>query len=130
MINITAQFIVTDENLYSNGDKSKQSEIKDAILRRLRNRSATFDKLVEYTPEGNDNDEQLYDLNADEADMTTLVDITMSVDQDVLDQLEADPDLVFIKAISELENENSVIIGEWQQENLSHISFKIQDSES
>lgn len=129
MINVTAQFIVTDEELYSNGDQSKQSEIKDAILRRLRNRSATFDKLVEYTPEGNDNDEQLYDLNADEADTTTLVDITMSVTEDVLKQLEADPDLVFVKAISELENDKSVIIGEWQQENVSHISFKVQDSE-
>ncbi|HEY0046573.1 MAG TPA: hypothetical protein VGB44_07680 [Flavobacterium sp.] len=124
MINITAQFIITDEALYSNGDKSKQPEIKEAIVRRLRNRSATFDKLVEYDTGGDDNDEQLYDLNASEDDITTLVDVTMTVDEDVLKQLEADPDLVFMKTISELENENVKIIGEWQQENVSHVAFR------
>ncbi len=124
MTNITAQFIITDEDLYSNGDQSKQAEIKEAIIRRLRNRSATFDKLVEYDTDGDDNDEQLYDLNASEDEVTTLVDVTMTVDDEVLKQLETDPDLVFMKTISELENDNVSLVGEWQQENISHVAFK------
>lgn len=120
---ITAQFIITNESLYSGGNSARHNEIKDAVVRRLRNRSATFDKIVE--AESRPNDPQLNDFQGSSEEPTTLIDVTMTVAASVLQHLEADPDLIFMKAISELERKGMVIVKEWHRENVSHIDFKV-----
>ncbi|HEY0092531.1 MAG TPA: hypothetical protein VGB43_08605 [Flavobacterium sp.] len=119
---ITAQFIIDDESIYSGGNRERHGNVKEAIIRRLRNRSATFDKIVE--ADSRPDDPQLNDFQGPSDEPRTLVDVTMEINESVLQQLEADQDLVFVKAISELEKDSIEIVNEWQRESLAHVDFK------
>ena len=136
MGNIVAQFKIEGESLTSG---YKESDIKATVIQRLRNRSAIFDKIVE--EDVNEDHEQLNDFmhQADEesqemeesdADfdsdvtMTTFVDIELSVNEEQLQKLEADADLVYMKAISELESDEHQFESSQQGENVTHLAYR------
>ena len=125
MKKFTAQFKIEGELLTANGDLYSNAEITELIVRRLRNRSADFDKLIEDDGDG-DVEEQLHDqdLQIAEEQAATLVDITLSVTDEVYAALESDRDLVYLKAISELENGKIKLFGDETQNNVSHLSFE------
>jgi hypothetical protein len=124
MRKLTAQFKIEDELLTAVDGSRTESEITEAILMRLRNRTAIFDKMIE--DDGDDDVEiQLHDQENTNAQgpAATMVDITFSINDDVLDKLEGDPDLVYLKSISELDNGNVKISGDDVQNNIAYISY-------
>ena len=124
MRKLTAQFKIEDELLTAVDGSRTDSEITEAILMRLRNRTAIFDKMIE--DDGDDDVEiQLHDQENTNAQgpAATMVDITFSINDDVLDKLEDDPDLVYLKSISELDNGNVKISGDDVQNNIAYISY-------
>ena len=125
MRKLTAQFKIEDE-LFTTLDGSRsQSDITESILQRLRNRTAIFDKIIE--DDGDDDVEtQLHDQeNMDaEGPAATMVDVTISITDEVLNRLETDPDLVFMKVISEIDSGNVKFSAEDVQNNMAHISYR------
>ena len=124
MRKVTAQFKIEGELLTANADLYSNEEITEMVVQRLRNRSADFDKIIE--DDGDDNvEEQLHDqdLGMSEEQATTMVDVTFSVTDDELVTLETDPDLVYLKALSEIESGKLKITGDETQDNISHLSF-------
>ncbi|HEX8561383.1 MAG TPA: hypothetical protein VF676_00260 [Flavobacterium sp.] len=124
MRKVTAQFKIEGELLTANADLYSNEEITEMVVQRLRNRSADFDKIIE--DDGDDNvEEQLHDqdLGMSEEQATTMVDVTFSVTDDALVTLETDPDLVYLKALSEIESGKLKITGDETQDNISHLSF-------
>lgn len=124
MRKLTAQFRIEDELLTAIDGNKNQSEITESILQRLRNRTAIFDKLIE--DDGDDDVEiQLHDhdnLDA-EGPAATHVDITFTLEDDVLEILEKDPDLVFVKVLSALDGDKLKLTGDAVQNNIAFISF-------
>lgn len=105
---IIAQFRIEKEALLNN--ETGNNEVKSAITARLRNRSAIFDRLIEAG--FNENVEQLSDENdesdpiqAEEVNLKTLIDVALSVDDQTLRALEQDEDLVYVKALSEINSD-------------------------
>lgn len=105
---IIAQFRIEKEALLNN--ETGNNELKSAITARLRNRSAIFDRLIEAG--FNENVEQLSDENdesdpiqAEEVNLKTLIDVALSVDDQTLRALEQDEDLVYVKALSEINSD-------------------------
>jgi len=125
MRKVTAQFKIEGELLTANGDLYTNDEISDLVVQRLKNRSADFDKLVE--DDGDDNIEtQLHDqdliLGEDQA--TTLVAVTLTVNNDAVATLEIDHDLIYLKAITEIESGKLKISRDETQDNVSHLTFE------
>jgi hypothetical protein len=124
MRKLTAQFKIENELLTALDGSRTQAEITEAVLQRLRNRTAIFDKIIE--DDGDDDVEiQLHDQeNLDaEGPAATMVDVTFSVNDEVLEKLEAESDLVFLKVISEIDNEHVKLKGDDVQNNVAHISY-------
>ncbi len=122
MRKVAVQFKIKDELFTTHGNKNTKADIAESVLQRLRNRSADFDKLVEDDGDGNIED-QLHDQDYESDVAVTFVDITMSVDDAALEALENDPDLMFVKAISVLQNGDVKLKGDTVQNNVAHISF-------
>ncbi|HEX8269038.1 MAG TPA: hypothetical protein VF581_04025 [Flavobacterium sp.] len=127
MRKLTAQFKIEGELLSANGDLYSNDEITEMVLQRLRNRSADFDKLIE--DDGDDDvEEQLHDQDLMpenlENQATTMVDVTISVEDDALSKFEMDNDLIYMKVISEITNGNVKIVRDETQDNVSHISYE------
>ncbi|HEX9981214.1 MAG TPA: hypothetical protein VGB50_11680 [Flavobacterium sp.] len=129
MRNVIAQFRIEDEALYK-GDDTQKEEIKSTVIQRLRNRSAIFDKIVE--ADYDENLEQLTDEaspqeefpDPEDIKLTTLVDVTLIVNDEMLEKIEADPDLVYVKALSDIDGEELSIEPTQQSYNVSHIAFR------
>ncbi len=125
MRKLTAQFKIEGELLTANGDLYSNDEISEMVVQRLKNRSADFDKLIE--DDGDDDVEtQLHDqdlLVGGEDGATTMVAVTLSVSDDAVATLEVDHDLIYLKAISEIESGKLKLANDQTQDNVSHLSF-------
>ncbi|RZJ35558.1 MAG: hypothetical protein EOO51_05315 [Flavobacterium sp.] len=124
---VIAQFRIEDEALIT--PESNNEEIKSTIIARLRNRSAIFDRLVEAGFD--ENLEQLVDENPDEEFVTpeevnlkTLVNVAFEVNVEALKALEANEDLVFVKALSEVEHGQSEMETVQQRYDTSLVIFR------
>lgn len=119
---IAAQFLIANELFTTHSDKSSKDEIFTEIVQRLRNRSAEFDKIVQDDGDG-DFADQLHDRDAEIIAPATFVTIVMHVDDSTREILESDPDLIFVKAIAAMQNENLQIEGDTVQNNIAHLTF-------
>ncbi|MBF6609250.1 MAG: hypothetical protein ITG00_11020, partial [Flavobacterium sp.] len=99
-----------------------KNEIFAEIVQRLRNRSAEFDKIIQDDGDG-DFVDQLHDRDAEIIAPATFVTIVMNVDDSTREILENDPDLIFVKAIAAMQNENLQIEGDTVHNNIAHLTF-------
>ena len=122
MINVIVQFRIEKELISAHDPLFANSDIQQEIVQRLKNGSATFDKMVEDDGDG-DMNEQLYETVVINHRPTTFMDITFSVNQEQLDLLENDAELVLMKSISALQKdaklENDVV-----KNRVAFLSFK------
>lgn len=122
MINITVQFRIEDELITTKEDLFSKFTIAAAILQRLKNRTASFDKLVEDDGDG-DIYEQLHDGDLETSGALTFVDITFPIESDKLAEYENDAELIFMKSIETLQN-GAKLVRETLVNDIAHISFK------
>ena len=122
MINVIVQFRIEKELISAHDPLFANSDIQQEIVQRLKNGSATFDKMVEDDGDG-DMNEQLYETVVINHRPTTFMDITFSVNQEQLELLENDAELVLMKSISALQKdaklENDVV-----KNRVAFLSFK------
>ena len=122
MINVIVQFRIEKELISAHDPLFADSNIQQEIVQRLKNGSATFDKMVEDDGDG-DMNEQLYETVVINHRPTTFMDITFSVNQEQLELLENDAELVLMKSISALQKdaklENDVV-----KNRVAFLSFK------
>lgn len=122
MINVIVQFRIEKELISAHDPLFADSDIQQEIVQRLKNGSATFDKMVEDDGDG-DMNEQLYETVVINHRPTTFMDITFSVNQEQLELLENDAELVLMKSISALQKdaklENDVV-----KNRVAFLSFK------
>lgn len=104
MTNIIVQFRIEEELISAHDPLFAKSDIQQEIIHRLKNGSATFDKLVEDDGDG-DMDEQLYETVIIKQRPTTFVDLAFSVNEEQLKKMEGDAELVMMKSISALLND-------------------------
>lgn len=104
MINVIVQFRIEKELVSANDPLFAESDVQQEILQRLKNGSATFDKMVEDDGDG-DMDEQLYETVVINHRPSTFVDLSFSVNKEQLEMLENDAELVLMKSISALQND-------------------------
>ena len=122
MIAITVQFRIDDEQITSKEDLYPKEIISAAILQRLLNRTASFDKLVEDDGDG-DIYEQLHDNDLETFGAATFVDITFPIEATKLHEYENDSELVYAKSIETLRN-NAQIVRDTFVGDIAHLSFK------
>lgn len=104
MINVIVQFRIEKELVSTHDPIFADSNIQHEIVQRLKNGSATFDKMVEDDGDG-DMNAQLYETVVINHRPTTFMDITFSVNQEQLELLENDAELVLMKSIAALQKD-------------------------
>ncbi len=104
MTNVIVQFRIEKELVSAHDPIFEDLDIKQEIVQRLKNGSATFDKMVEDDGDG-DMDEQLYETVVINYRPTTFIDLKFSVNKEQLSKLENDAELVLMKSISALQND-------------------------
>ena len=104
MTNVIVQFRIEKELVSAHDPIFEKSDITEEILQRMKNGSATFDKMVEDDGDG-DMDDQLYETVVINHRPTTFIDLAFSVNDEQLEKLENDAELVLMKSIAALQKD-------------------------
>ena len=104
MTNVIVQFRIEKELVSAHDSIFEDSDIQQEIIQRLKNGSATFDKMVEDDGDG-DMDEQLYETVVIKHRPTTFIDLAFSLNDEQLEMLENDAELVLMKSIAALQKD-------------------------